>query len=344
MKKFLPYILLPIIFLLLSTGLASARYSQYFDSGCKQDPCGLNYYFRERDCALCATFVNGLCPFGENTTSGYICKDSPTWGGPYPQCINTNTGFTPDGTPAADFTSFCSSFPPGYFYGFQFYEPPTPTPAPTPTPTPTTFPPCANFGGTCTVSSTCPSGTSEIFGVSCTDPNAICCSNPTATPPPPVTHYSCAGATCLQDPNGPFTDSNCSFQCVVSTARYSCQGANCVGDANGQFGEPTCGGQCKTHYACSGLNQTCQADVNGIYDNSNCSNACPTPAPIGTICNYPNTWICPSPCIAISTPTGLNCINPTTAQFCSGGFCQPQTCAAGATKVDCSTTNFCRAQ
>lgn len=333
MKKFLPYILLlSTFFLLLFPGKVSARYSQYFDSGCKPDPCGLNYYFREIDCALCATFVNGLCPFGENTSSGYVCKDSPKWGGPYPQCINTNIGYTPDGTAAADFTSFCTSFPPGYFYGFQFYEPPTPTPAPTPTPTPTTFPPCANFGGTCTVSSTCPSGTSEIFGVSCTDPNAICCSNPTATPPPST-------PTSTPPPTPPPS--------IVCTVGNACTGTSgCTGKItscpNGQFGA----GVCTCSYGCSGPNQTCVSSATGIYTTSNCDGVCPTvpTLPGITACNPPKVWTCSDPnCIPISTPTGMTCYNRATNTFCSGGTCSAPIICTPEKKgeVTCDPANAC---
>lgn len=94
-------------------------------------------------------------------------------------------------------------------------------------------------------------------------------------------------------------------------------------------------------YGCSGPNQSCVADPTGTHKTSNCDGVCPTPLPIGSSCAYPSVWTCLSGCTAMSTITGWNCINTTTATFCSGGFCKNQSCVPGSKTVICSGANVC---
>lgn len=177
---------------------------------------------------------------------------------------------------------------------------------------------CSEAGGACTLDSTCPSGTSEIFGAVCPSSNDICCTQPTPTPTPTPVAGCQSSNEC----------GNCSRCCAgnpnyCSTTNFDCAGNTICGQT------PTPAPiTCKTDAAsASGCEKTCMY-YNNVYMscnvyNQNSQNVC------STLCTSGGPWNCVVDSVRCPAPAS----SPTPA---------PTACRSGQKQTICESASVCR--
>lgn len=161
-------------------------------------------------------------------------------------------------------------------------------------------------------------------------------------------YYCTSNMTCANttDTTGQYCGSSCGtcqpgqICCKVGNPCTDPTNNNCQGVTTACPNGPTQPGTCECRYSCTGANNSCVNNPSGIYATSNCSSACPTPAP-GAACNPPNVWKCTGNCSPVNGSTGWTCQDAQGAVCANNGFCQNQPCRPGDTKIDCSSLNYC---
>lgn len=184
----------------------------------------------------------------------------------------------------------------------------------------------------------------QLASVDCPTPTPT---TVTPTPsPPPLPRYSCVGASCVSNPSGLYTASDCNSNCN----RYSCSSGSCVLTEGGQFSDPSCGPGCIVPPVCNSSFGTCGCSSgcrDGVNTDFSCcrrvwsacgggSQTCFTVFGSGSNQCSPDgaTQSCGGVTPSVPTPTtplaclgsGSSCPDPLGRQCCSGTSCRGGSC------------------
>ena len=120
----------------------------------------------------------------------------------------------------------------------------------------------------------------RLYGTDSSGATKLLDSVPVTGNPPPVPRYSCSGSSCVADPNGSFTTSNCNNSCAAPQYHNACVGTSCEqvsGSGSDQCStDNDCSGGSGGGYDCMAPNFTCTSvSSGGMYSSlSSCERLC----------------------------------------------------------------------